>query len=118
MISRCGKLRYLCPECNSIDISHCRLYGQDSGVCHNTTCNTWWPWDTKQEISIEDRLPSIKVSESRSAIRIFYVAILVSLLVIGWVFATGQTFGQRCASLHEPKSVEWHACIDKLVRGE
>lgn len=42
------------------------------------------------------------------------VAFAVSLFV---VFATGQTFGQRCAAHFADGSPEWRACVSRLAGG-
>jgi hypothetical protein len=33
------------------------------------------------------------------------------------VFATGQTFGQRCSAVHDKRTAEWSECVDRLARG-
>lgn len=43
------------------------------------------------------------------------VVAFVLLLIV--VFATGSTFGQRCAKLHPEKGQAWQQCIDNLKRG-
>ena len=37
--------------------------------------------------------------------------------IILLVFATGQTFGQRCERLHPVDTAAQEACVDRLVRG-
>ncbi len=43
------------------------------------------------------------------------VIAFIALLI--FVFATGSTFGQRCAKLHPEKGEAWQQCIDDLSRG-
>jgi hypothetical protein len=42
--------------------------------------------------------------------------VLAVILFIA-VFATGSTFGQRCAKLHPEKGQAWQQCINDLKRG-
>jgi len=43
------------------------------------------------------------------------VVAFVLLLIV--VFATGSTFGQRCAKIHSEKGEAWQQCIKDLQRG-
>lgn len=44
-------------------------------------------------------------------------AVTAVVLIIG-VFATGSTFGQRCAKVFPKDSPEWHQCIKDLAAGK
>lgn len=44
-------------------------------------------------------------------------AITAVILTIG-VFATGSTFGQRCATITHQGSPEWHQCVQDLSEGK
>lgn len=48
----------------------------------------------------------------------FLLGLVLTPLLIVFVFASGQTFGQRCAKEYEPKSRAWSQCISKLSKGE
>lgn len=42
----------------------------------------------------------------------------VGVFLIAFAFATGSTFGQRCAKIHPEKGEAWRQCIDRLSRGK
>lgn len=44
--------------------------------------------------------------------------IVASIILVISVFATGQTFGQRCAKQFPNHSVEWKQCVHNLVNGK
>ncbi len=44
-------------------------------------------------------------------------AVIGSVLLISAVFATGQTFGQRCSVHFESKSEQWNDCVKTLSKG-
>ncbi len=53
----------------------------------------------------------------KELIKMFIIAFLISITLIILVFATGQTFGQRCAELYDIDSPEWCDCVDSLATG-
>ena len=52
---------------------------------------------------------------------VFFLSMLVgalaAALIVIMAFATGQTFGQRCAVEFENKSPEWRECVSRLSKG-
>lgn len=50
-------------------------------------------------------------------VRALLLAIIASALLIAIVFATGSTFGQRCAKVYQKGSTAWQACIVRLKDG-
>ncbi len=52
----------------------------------------------------------------RSAVLIIVGGLALTLLLIGAVFATGSTFGQRCAAAYDdPAQQEW--CVERVSNG-
>lgn len=45
------------------------------------------------------------------------LALVGSAILIAVVFATGSTFGQRCAKLYPKDTANWQACIQRLKTG-
>ena len=43
--------------------------------------------------------------------------LIISLIFIGLVFLTGQTFGQKCATEYKKSSPEWSNCVENLSKG-
>jgi len=43
--------------------------------------------------------------------------LLVGIVIILFVFATGQTFGQRCAEVYNKNTTEWCDCVERLHQG-
>lgn len=52
MLSPGGKVRWLCPECRSGEISD--RYRTKFGACGSCAeCNTYWPWRTRIKVSVK-----------------------------------------------------------------
>jgi len=51
----------------------------------------------------------------RATLRLLLAPLVLFALILGFVFATGQTFGQRCAIRFEVNSPEWATCVDDLA---
>jgi membrane protein DedA with SNARE-associated domain len=49
------------------------------------------------------------------------IVILISMIATAiltlFVFATGQTFGQKCAKKYEKHTTEWCDCVQRLNQG-
>lgn len=45
------------------------------------------------------------------------LALFASALLLAVVFATGSTFGQRCAKIYQKGTPGWTACINRLKSG-
>ena len=41
-------------------------------------------------------------------------AVVVFAMIVAMAFATGSTFGQRCAQVYEHGSADWHVCVERL----
>ena len=54
MLSKSGKVEWLCPNCQSSKITPLNMLGQNSGECFD--CRTWWPWCSRLKISVAKRL--------------------------------------------------------------
>lgn len=46
-----------------------------------------------------------------------YFGLAIGGIMIALVFATGSTFGQRCAKLWTHGSPEWNDCVERFARG-
>ncbi len=42
---------------------------------------------------------------------------IIFLAILAAVFATGQTFGQRCEVFHTKDRPEWRECVERMVKG-
>ena len=54
---------------------------------------------------------------TRKFLMLAATVVIVFAFLIGAVFATGSTFGQRCAETHTDGSEAWTACVKSLAGG-
>lgn len=146
MLSKGEQFDYLCPECNSPDISQGRMYGSSSGICENPHCRTWWPWHSRIKHPVKDPYPKIKslylkrmgvvyrrvvwaiedyftwqwrrLSKLHPATQIVLIAMILTTALIIGVFATGKTFGQLCTKEYLKDTPAWHDCVNKKSQGK
>lgn len=45
------------------------------------------------------------------------LGVVLAVVLTVFVFATGQTFSQRCAAIYDTPSAEWERCVDRLSKG-
>lgn len=53
----------------------------------------------------------------RQLLLVAAIVLAVFLVMVVAVFATGSTFGQRCAESYTPGSADWNTCVTELVGG-
>jgi hypothetical protein len=71
MLSKGGKIEYLCPHCKSTNIQPVEIMSQKSGECLNY--NTWWPWTDRIKVSIKKHgaeIPSMLKKEAGAQSRL------------------------------------------------
>lgn len=50
-------------------------------------------------------------------VKLFGVSVIASIFLLIVVFATGQTFGQRCAKEYKKDTIEWCDCVERVSQG-
>lgn len=54
---------------------------------------------------------------ARQIVFVIYMGLGLFGALLTFVFATGGTFGQRCAKLYAVQSPAWNQCVEQLNRG-